>query len=45
MMNLNAVAKATVPVVLGVIVAGYVLWYGRNFKLIAEARNGYQGIR
>lgn len=40
-MNLKPVAKATVPVVLGVMVAGFLMYQFRDVGVIAQARAGY----
>ena len=33
--------KSTLPVVVGVIVAGLAMYYGRDLPIIADARNGF----
>lgn len=35
------IAKASVPVVVGVILAGLVMYYGKDLPVIGDARNGY----
>ncbi len=40
-MKVAPIAKATVPVVLGVLVAGMIMYHGRQIELIAQARAGY----
>lgn len=40
-MNINSLAKATVPVVIGVILAGVVLSYGREIGFLNIAHQGF----
>jgi hypothetical protein len=34
-------AKATLPVIAGVILAGYVMYLGKDLPVIGDARNGF----
>lgn len=40
-MKLAPLAKSTVPVVLGVMIAGYVMYQLRDVSVVAQARAGY----
>lgn len=40
-MKAATLTKATVPVVLGVLIAGFIMYQGRDISLIAQARAGY----
>ena len=40
-MKVAPIAKATVPVVLGVMVAGFLMYQFRDVGVIAQARAGY----
>ena len=42
-MSINNLAKAMVPVMLGVFAAGYAMYALRDVQLVAEARAGYGG--
>lgn len=40
-MKMNAILKPTIPVVLGVILAGLIMYYGRDLPLLGDARKGF----
>lgn len=40
-MKVAPIAKATVPVVLGVMFAGLIMYHGRGIEIVAQARAGY----
>lgn len=40
-MKIAPIAKASLPVVLGVIGAGLIMYHGRDIRLLAQARAGY----
>lgn len=40
-MKIPQLAMSTVPVVLGVIFAGLIMYYGRDLPIISDARNGF----
>lgn len=40
-MKVAPIAKATVPVVIGVMVAGFLMFQFRDLSIVAQARAGY----